>query len=69
MPTRDGLRRREGIVVHRRQLRPDECTRCAGVPCTTLARTLFDLAAGDRRTFARAFGGAPRTRRAQDSSA
>ncbi|MGZ4277526.1 MAG: hypothetical protein ACXVFK_12505 [Solirubrobacteraceae bacterium] len=55
--------------MHRRQLRPDECTRCAGVPCTTLARTLFDLAAGDRRTFARAFGGAPRTRRAQDSSA
>ncbi len=53
--TRAGRPGRDSIVVHRRSLGPDETTRRAGIPCTTLTRTLFDLAAGDRRTFARAF--------------
>jgi len=55
VPTRAGCPARGTIVVHRRALRPDETTRCAAIPCTTLTRTLFDVAAGDRRTFARAF--------------
>lgn len=55
VPTRAGHAARDAIVVHRRALRPGETTRRAGIPCTTLTRTLFDVAAGDSRTFARAF--------------
>lgn len=40
-----GYRRRPGIRVYRiGSLRPDEVTRLHGVPVTTVARTLFDLA-------------------------
>lgn len=35
----------EGIRVHRRTLRADEITSIHGLPVTTAARTLFDLAA------------------------
>jgi very-short-patch-repair endonuclease len=41
---RQGIRRREGIWVHRCKLRPEEATAYAGMPVTTVARTLFDLA-------------------------
>jgi Protein of unknown function (DUF559) len=41
---RQGIRRRKGIWIHRGKLRPDEATRRDGIPVTTLARTLFDLA-------------------------
>jgi len=40
-----GRRRRDGIVLHRRQLQTDELTRLHGLPITTPARTLLDLAA------------------------
>jgi len=53
--TRAGLAGRDSIVVHRRRLRPDERARRAGVPCTTLARTLLDVAASGRRLLPRAF--------------
>lgn len=38
-------RRREGLEVTRRVLPPDETTTVAGIPVTTVARTLLDLAA------------------------
>jgi very-short-patch-repair endonuclease len=38
-------RRREGIRSHRRNLEIDEVTHSEGLPVTTLARTLLDLAA------------------------
>jgi hypothetical protein len=42
---RRGSRRIPGIAVHRsRSLEPDETTTWEGVPCTTVARTLVDLA-------------------------
>jgi very-short-patch-repair endonuclease len=52
-PPRDGAidvtvatgRHRKGIRVHRRQLEPSDVTRHHGIPATTPARTLFDLAA------------------------
>jgi hypothetical protein len=52
-PTR---RARPGIEIHRtRTLRPRDTTRHHGVPCTTVARTLLDLAALiDRRSLERA---------------
>ena len=53
--THAGLAGRDGIVVHRRRLRPDEWTRRADVPCTTLARTLLDVAASERSVLPRAF--------------
>ena len=41
---RQGVRRREGIWIHRCKLRPEEVTTGNGIPATTVARTLFDLA-------------------------
>ena len=41
---RQGLRRRMGIWIHRCKLRPEEATVHAGIPVTSVARTLFDLA-------------------------
>lgn len=38
-------RRRDGLVIHRAELPPDEVTTRDGVPATTAARTLLDLAA------------------------
>lgn len=44
IPTR-GTRSRKGIKIHRsRTLRPHDVERVNGIPCTTLARTLFDMA-------------------------
>ena len=40
-----GLRGRDGIRVHQATLAPDERTVEAGIPVTTVARTLLDLAA------------------------
>jgi very-short-patch-repair endonuclease len=38
-------RRVPGIAIHRSpRLRPEDCTECEGIPCTTVARTLLDLA-------------------------
>ncbi len=43
---RGGGRRQAGIVVHTtRSLAPADCSTCGGVPCTSPARTLLDLAA------------------------
>jgi predicted transcriptional regulator of viral defense system len=41
---RQGIRRRQGIWIHRCKLRSEETTVRDGIPVTTLARTLFDLA-------------------------
>lgn len=41
---RQGIRRREGIWVHRCKLAPEDRTRREGIPVTTVARTLFDFA-------------------------
>lgn len=41
---RQGIRRREGIWIHRCKLRPEEVTVHLGIPVTTVARTLFDFA-------------------------
>lgn len=41
---RQGIRRREGIWIHRCKLRPEETTVYEGLPVTTVARTLFDFA-------------------------
>jgi very-short-patch-repair endonuclease len=35
---------RENVQIHRVRLGADECTRCDGIPVTTPARTLLDLA-------------------------
>jgi very-short-patch-repair endonuclease len=46
VPGRGGRKRRQGVRVHRPgQLRADEITALAGLPSTTPARTLLDLAA------------------------
>lgn len=43
---RRGLARRDGITLHRpRTLRPEDVTEQEGLPVTTPARTIFDLAA------------------------
>lgn len=47
--TRAGRGRRPGIRVHRRSLPADEFTTLDGLPITTPARTLIDLAAGGLR--------------------
>ena len=39
------LRPRPGLVFHRAEIPPDECTEVDGIPVTTAARTLLDLAA------------------------
>jgi very-short-patch-repair endonuclease len=54
LPTRAGHAVRDAIHVHRRVLRADERTVRHGVPCTTLTRTLFDVACSPR-DFPRAF--------------
>jgi len=41
---RQGIRRREGIWIHRCKLRPKEATVHEGIPVTTVARTLLDFA-------------------------
>lgn len=41
---RQGIRRREGIWVHRCKLAPEDRATRDGLPATTVARTLFDLA-------------------------
>ena len=41
---RQGVRRREGIWIHRCKLAPDDRTTREGFPITTVARTLFDFA-------------------------
>jgi len=41
---RQGIRRREGIWIHRCTLRPEEVSAHEGIPVTTVARTLFDFA-------------------------
>src|SRR5215213_5943679 len=41
---RQGARRRRGIWLHRCRLQPEETTVHEGMPVTTVARTLFDLA-------------------------
>jgi hypothetical protein len=41
---RQGVRRREGIWVHRCKLRAEDVTVHEGIPVTTVARTLFDFA-------------------------
>jgi len=40
-----GAHARAGIVVHRAALHPADVTRCQGVPVTSAARTILDLAA------------------------
>jgi very-short-patch-repair endonuclease len=40
---RQGIRRRQGIWIHRCKLAPDDLTTHDGFPATTVARTLFDL--------------------------
>jgi hypothetical protein len=44
VPTTAGHRRRDGIVVHRKQLPPAHVTVHRGIPVTTPIRTLLDLA-------------------------
>jgi very-short-patch-repair endonuclease len=41
---RQGVRRRESIYIHRGRLHPEDRAACGGLPVTTVARTLFDLA-------------------------
>jgi hypothetical protein len=41
---RQGIDRRAGVFVHRGRLDPEDRTVCDGIPVTTVARTLFDLA-------------------------
>jgi len=42
---RSASRRRKGIRLHTNRLRPDEVTRRAGLPITTVARTIADVIA------------------------
>jgi very-short-patch-repair endonuclease len=41
---RQGVRRREGIFIHRGRIHPEDRINRGGLPVTTVARTLFDLA-------------------------
>jgi very-short-patch-repair endonuclease len=41
---RQGICRREGIFIHRGRLHPEDRDVRAGIPVTTVARTLFDMA-------------------------
>jgi very-short-patch-repair endonuclease len=41
---RQGVRRKEGIFIHRGSIHPEDRTRLNGIPVTTVARTLFDVA-------------------------
>lgn len=49
-----GGRKRDGIHPHSHVLQSDEVTSHDGIPTTTVARTLFDLAASDPRDLERA---------------
>jgi hypothetical protein len=56
VPARGGRARRRGIRVHRARLGPDDVTVLDGIPVTTPARTLVDLAdVLSRRGLERAF--------------
>jgi very-short-patch-repair endonuclease len=60
---RQGIRRREGIWIHRGRLDLEDRADRAGIPVTTIARTLFDLAeVVDRRQLRRAWEEADRLR-------
>ena len=65
VPNANGRRRRDGIRVHRSTtLRPGDVTRRRGIPVTTVARTLVDLAeVVPRRSLERAADQAEITRR------
>lgn len=41
---RQGIRRKEGIFIHRGRIHPEDRTQRSGIPVTTVARTLFDMA-------------------------
>jgi predicted transcriptional regulator of viral defense system len=41
---RQGVGRRAGVFIHRGKLDPEDRTELSGIPVTTAARTLFDLA-------------------------
>src|SRR6188472_228883 len=41
---RQGIERRSGIFIHRGRLHPEDRAVRAGIPVTTVARTLFDMA-------------------------
>lgn len=45
VPTTAGRGNRDGLIIHRAPLRPDDVTVRSGIPVTTLLRTLLDLAA------------------------
>ena len=61
--TAPSLRRREGVEVYRRRLAPDEITEVDGIPVTSVARTLLDLAAVESpRRLQRALNEAERLR-------
>jgi hypothetical protein len=63
IPTRSG-RSRPGMTIHRSPcLRPDDCAKSDGIPCTSPARTLLDLAdVVDAAGLARAIEAAERLR-------
>lgn len=44
VPVRSGRRHRDGIRIHRTRLSPEDVTVHGGIPVTTVARTLLDLA-------------------------
>jgi hypothetical protein len=48
VPTRSA-RLHDGVIAHRCALHPEDITIVCGIPCTTVARTLVDLAATVRR--------------------
>ncbi|MGE5282052.1 MAG: DUF559 domain-containing protein [Chloroflexota bacterium] len=41
---RQGIRRKEGIFIHRGRIHTEDRTQRGGIPVTTVARTLFDVA-------------------------
>lgn len=49
VPTYNGRPNRGNIHVHRQRLRPRERWTPGGVPCTTVCRTVMDIAASDPR--------------------
>ena len=49
------LRNRDGIHFHTQSLQLDEVTTYDGIPCTTVARTLLDIAATEPDQLERAF--------------
>ena len=66
LAARSGRRSRDGIRLHRpRSLRPDDITEHRGIPVTTVARTLIDLATVARRPLA---GARPRRGRIPEAA-